>query len=153
MDYNKIANESTLKLQEEKYCETVMNVLQLLDEQGAINFINTLPSHLKEASLKKQAAKMESELKDTLSNVRRLKKNLNKTTQVDRNSSLYLGRKDKIAIENKINNIEKLAEQALKILQDPVFRDWYMGIDKNTGLFGFKKIGATGPSRKDIGVE
>lgn len=153
MDYNKIANESTLKLQEDKYCETVMNMLQLLDEQEAINLINSLPSHLKEASMKKQAAKMESKIKEILYNVKKFKRNLNKTTQLDKNSSLYLGRKDKVFIEGKIANIEKLAEQTLKILQDPLFREWYMEIDKNTGLFGFKKIGAKGPSRKDLGVE
>ena len=156
MDYNKIAEQAVIKenvrLQEDKYCEQVLDMLSLLGEDEAVEFIKSLPSHLQETTLKKQATQMYSKVEQILNDVVRIKKHLAKANTINKNSPKYISQKDKNTILEKIKHIEGLAEKTKSILDNSEFKKWCKDVDGNSNIFGGKKLGATGPSRRELGV-
>lgn len=156
MDYNKIEEQSklqeTVNLHEARYCEQIMEMMNLLGESESVEFIKSLPSHLQEATLKKQAGQMYSRIEQVLENTHKLKRKLEKVNITDKNSKKYLSTRDKNTILEKIRHIEELAEKTKAILDNSEFKKWCNTVDSNTNIFGGKKIGAKGPSRKELGV-
>jgi len=156
MDYEKIAEQTklqeNLRIQESKYCEQIMNMLELLGETESVEFLKSLPSHLQEATLKKQATQMYNKIEQVLESTSKVKKRLAKANIVDKKSPRYINPKDKNVILEKIKHIEDLAEKTKEILENSEFKAWCNNVDSNSNIFGGKKFGATGPSRNELGV-
>lgn len=156
MDYEKIAEQTklqeNLRIQESKYCEQIMNMLELLGETESVEFLKSLPSHLQEATLKKQATQMYNKIEQVLDSTNKVKKRLAKANIVDKKSPRYINPKDKNVILEKIKHIEDLAEKTKEILENSEFKAWCKNVDGNSNIFGGKKFGATGPSRNELGV-
>lgn len=156
MDYEKIAEQTklqeNLRIQESKYCEQIMNMLELLGETESVEFLKSLPSHLQEATLKKQATQMYNKIEQVLDSTSKVKKRLAKANIVDKKSPRYINPKDKNVILEKIKHIEDLAEKTKEILENSEFKAWCKNVDGNSNIFGGKKFGAIGPSRNELGV-
>ena len=156
MDYEKLAErvnlQNSLKLQEDKYCEQIMNMLELLGEQESVDFLKSLPAHMQEATLKRQAKQMYDRIEQILVSVRKIKGKLAKANTVNKKSNKYISPKDKNTIMERIRHIEDLALKTKGILDSSDFKRWCKDVDSNTNIFGGKKIGAKGPSRKELGV-
>lgn len=151
MDYNKIAKKGLIqesskqiKLQEDKYCESVINMLLIMDESEQVEYIKNMPQHLREATLKKQAKKMTISFEDLSKDLENLEKAIIKD-----NNILETKKNDFMA---KINSMKKKVVESLEILHNKDFQDWYLSVDSNSGLFGFAKAGSTGPSRRSLGL-
>ena len=156
MNYEKIVEQTklqeNLKIQEAKYCEQIMNMLELLGETESVEFLKSLPSHLQEATLKKQATQMYNKIEQILESISKVKKRLAKVNIVDKKNPSYVSPKDKNVILERIRHIEDLAEKTKEILENSEFKAWCKNVDGNSNIFGGKKHGATGPSRNELGV-
>lgn len=151
MDYNKILQKAKIeeskdnvRYQEDKYCEAVINMLEIMDETQQIEIINNMTQPMKEATLKKQALKMNKQLQNASVSIEKLE-NAVKTNRksTPENIKKLLG---------KIEPIKAKIKETLDILNQDGFKAWYTSIDNNTGVFGFTKKNAVGPSRRTLGL-